>query len=70
VDGLILTAEILTEIAPVNAALVKRISSHGRRVSFGRPEPRRNRTDRDNAENRSPRNALLHLLRAGRQCMG
>jgi hypothetical protein len=49
VDGLARTAEILTEIVSVNAALVKRVSSRGRRVPFGRPEPGRNRTDRDNA---------------------
>lgn len=51
VDGLTRTAEILTEIASVNAAMVKRVSSRGRRVPFGRPEPGRNRTDRDNAGN-------------------
>jgi hypothetical protein len=49
VDGLARAAEILTEIVSVNAALVKRVSSRGRRVPFGRPEPGRNRTDRDNA---------------------
>ena len=33
---------MLTEIASVNAALVKRVSSRGRRVPFGRPEAGRN----------------------------
>lgn len=42
VEGLTRSAEILTEIASVNAALVKRVSSRGRRVPFGRYEPGRN----------------------------
>lgn len=41
-DGLTRTAKILTEIVSVNAAMVKRVSSRGRRVPFGRPEPGRN----------------------------
>ena len=53
-DGLTRTAEILTEIVSVDAALVKRVSSRGRRVPFGRPEPGHKGTDRDNARNRSP----------------
>jgi hypothetical protein len=68
VDGLTRTAEILMEIVPVNAALVKRVSSRGRRVPFGRPEPGRNLAATAQTvtalEIVSPRNTLLHLLRA------